>query len=126
MGIEPYLIAGSLLGVVAQRLVRRICPNCKQSLDAPLAMKKYGIETVYHGTGCEVCRETGYKGRFGLYEQFDITPEIAEAISNGVPVADLRTLAKKNGMRTLFDLGLASVLAGSTTAEEMMRVVGEV
>ncbi len=126
MGIEPYLIAGSLLGVVAQRLVRRICPNCKQSLDAPATMKKYGIETVYHGVGCEVCRETGYKGRFGLYEQFDITPEIAEAISNGVPIADLRALAKKNGMRTLLELGLASVAAGSTTSEEMMRVVGEV
>ena len=126
MGIEPYLIAGSLLGVVAQRLVRRICPNCKQSLDAPATMRKYGIETVYHGTGCEVCRETGYKGRFGLYEQFNVTPEIAEAITNAVSVADLRALAKKNGMRTLLELGLASVSAGSTTWEEMMRVVGEV
>ncbi|MDL2263296.1 Flp pilus assembly complex ATPase component TadA [Synergistaceae bacterium OttesenSCG-928-I11] len=126
MGIEPYLIAGSLLGVVAQRLVRRICPNCKQSLDAPATMKKYGIDTVYRGVGCEVCRETGYKGRFGLYEQFDVTPEIAEAISNGVSVADLRSLAKKNGMRSLLELGLASVAAGSTTSEEMMRVVGEV
>lgn len=126
MGIEPYLIAGSLLGVVAQRLVRRVCPNCKQSLDAPATMKKYGIETVYRGAGCEICRETGYKGRFGLYEQFDVTPEIAEAISNGVSIADLRSLAKKNGMRTLLELGLASVSAGLTTAEEMMRVVGEV
>jgi type II secretory ATPase GspE/PulE/Tfp pilus assembly ATPase PilB-like protein len=125
MGVEPYLIAGSLLGVVAQRLVRRICPNCKQSIDAPATMRKYGIQTVYHGAGCAVCRETGYKGRFGLYEQFNVTPEIAEAISNGVSVADLRQLAKNGGMRTLLDLGLASVIAGSTTAEEMMRVVGE-
>lgn len=126
MGIEPYLIAGSLLGVVAQRLVRRICPNCKQSIPAPATMKKYGLDTVYQGTGCEVCRDSGYKGRFGLYEQFDITPEIAEAISTGASVADLKILAKNNGMRTLLELGVESVSLGRTTAEEMIRVVGEV
>lgn len=126
MGIEPYLIAGSLLGVVAQRLVRRICPNCKKSEAAPAAMKRYGLEKTYRGAGCEACKRTGYKGRFGLYEQFDVTPDVADAISSGVPVAALRELAKKNGMRTLLELGVENVSAGTTTAEEMIRVVGEV
>ena len=126
MGIEPYLIAGSLLGVVAQRLVRRICPSCKKSLEAPPTMKKYGLDTVYYGSGCDLCKGSGYRGRFGLYEQFDITPEIAEAISSGQPLAALRDLAKRNGMRSLLELGVESVSKGATTAEEMIRVVGEV
>ena len=126
MGIEPYLIAGSLLGVVAQRLVRRICPNCKKSMPAPAQMKKYGLDTVYYGEGCDSCKNSGYRGRFGLYEQFDITPEIADAISSGQPVAALRDLAKRNGMRSLLELGVESVSKGATTAEEMIRVVGEV
>lgn len=125
MGIEPYLIAGSLLGVVAQRLVRRVCPSCKRPLDAPAAMKKYGIDTVYRGEGCEVCKGTGYKGRFGLYEQFNVTPDVADAITRGAPVAELRDTARNNGMRTLLELGLLSVSSGATTWEEMMRVVGE-
>lgn len=126
MGIEPYLIAGSLLGVVAQRLVRKICPYCREAVPAPATMKKYGLDTVYVGKGCQQCKESGYRGRFGLYEQFDVTPEIADAISSGVPIAELRNLAKKNGMRTLLELGVASVAAGDTTPEEMIRVVGEV
>lgn len=126
MGIEPYLIAGSLLGVVAQRLVRRICPNCKEEFPAPAAMKKNGVEKVFRGNGCDACKGSGYRGRFGLYEQFDVNLTIADAISSGVPVATLRSLAKENGMRTLLELGLASVASGNTTPEEMIRVVGEV
>lgn len=125
MGIEPYLIAGSLLGVVAQRLVRRICPHCRREDAAPGTMKKYGIEKVFHGTGCDSCNGTGYIGRSGLYEQFNITPDIAEAVANNAPASELRTLAKKNGMRTLLDLGIESVRSGTTSWEEMLRVVGE-
>ncbi|MDR3332237.1 MAG: GspE/PulE family protein [Synergistaceae bacterium] len=126
MGVEPYLIAGSLLGVVAQRLVRRICPSCREETASPATMKKYGLERAYRGRGCEHCGGTGYKGRFGLYEQFDVTLDIADAISSGATVAALKNLAKKNGMRSLLDLGLASVSSGETTPEEMIRVVGEV
>lgn len=125
MGIEPYLVAGSLLGVVAQRLVRRVCQKCRQPLDAPGAMKKYGIDKVYHGVGCDACMGTGYKGRFGLYEQFNLTTDIAEAVANGAPASELRALARKNGMRTLLELGVESVRSGATTWEEMLRVVGE-
>ncbi|MDR1515723.1 MAG: Flp pilus assembly complex ATPase component TadA [Synergistaceae bacterium] len=126
MGIEPYLIAGSLLGVVAQRLVRRICPKCRKEVSAPAAMKKYGLDRVYRGEGCDFCGGTGYRGRFGLYEQFDVTFEIAEAISSGESVAVLKSMAKKNGMRSLLELGVQSVASGQTTPEEMIRVVGEV
>ncbi|MDR3331537.1 MAG: GspE/PulE family protein [Synergistaceae bacterium] len=126
MGIEPYLIAGCLLGVVAQRLVRRVCPNCKTEIEAPAAMRRYGIERAYIGAGCDQCKDSGYRGRFGLYEQFDVTPEIADAVSNGAAVGELRKLAISGGMRSLLELGLASVKAGETTSEEILRVVGEV
>ncbi|MDR3280350.1 MAG: Flp pilus assembly complex ATPase component TadA [Synergistaceae bacterium] len=126
MGVEPYLIAGSLRGVVAQRLVRRICPKCKKSIPAPRAMENlYGLKRAFVGEGCDECAHTGYKGRFGLYEQFDITPEIANAISSQAPLATLRTIARQNGLRTLVELGLERVAAGDTTPEEMLRVVGE-
>jgi type II secretory ATPase GspE/PulE/Tfp pilus assembly ATPase PilB-like protein len=125
MGIEPYLLAGSLLGVVAQRLVRRICPNCKEPAPVPPVMKKYGLETVYRGAGCEACKGLGYRGRFGLYEQFEVTLDVAEAISSGAAASALRGIAKQSGMRTLLDLGIESVAAGGTTPEEMLRVVGE-
>jgi type II secretory ATPase GspE/PulE/Tfp pilus assembly ATPase PilB-like protein len=125
MGIEPYLIAGSLLGVVAQRLVRRICPSCREEVPVPSAMKRYGVERVYRGKGCGECGGTGYRGRFGLYEQFDMSIGIAEAISSGATAAALKTMARENGMRTLVELGVESVSSGATTPEEMMRVVGE-
>ena len=126
MGVEPYLISGSLLGVVAQRLVRKICPHCKEEISVPGIARKYGIERAWRGRGCEQCGGTGYKGRFGLYEQFDVTPEIQEAISRGAQVHELRDLARKGGFSTLLELGLNAVKNGETTSEEMLRVVGEV
>jgi type II secretory ATPase GspE/PulE/Tfp pilus assembly ATPase PilB-like protein len=125
MGIEPYLIAGSLLGIVAQRLVRKICPKCRSEISAPPTMRKYGLEKAYRGEGCDFCGNTGYRGRFGLYEQFDVTFDIAEAISSGESIANLKNMAKKNGMRSLLELGIESVAQGETTPEEMIRVVGE-
>jgi type II secretory ATPase GspE/PulE/Tfp pilus assembly ATPase PilB-like protein len=89
-------------------------------------MKKHGLDKVYRGRGCEVCGGTGYRGRFGLYEQFDMSLEIADAISSGASIATLRGMAKENGMRTLLELGIRSVAVGNTTPEEMIRVVGEV
>jgi len=126
MGIEPYLVAGSLLGVVAQRLVRRLCPYCRYESEASGVVLRSGIEKVWHGKGCDKCRNTGYRGRFGLYEQFDVTSEIQSAISDGAPLSELRRLAKESGFYTLLELGLKSVEAGDTSPEEMLRVVGEV
>ena len=126
MGIEPYLIAGSLLGVVAQRLVRKICPRCKHPAPVPdSAREKYGVVRAFRGEGCEYCANTGYSGRFGLYEQFDITPEARDAIASRAPYSVLRSLAVGNGMRTLSELGVARVSSGDTTIEEIIRVTGE-
>ena len=126
MGIEPYLVAGSLLGVVAQRLVRRVCPHCREKFDTTGVVRKNGVKHAWRGRGCEECGGTGYKGRFGLYEQFDVTPEIQEAIARGAQPHELRELARKGGFSTLLELGLKAVKDGETTPEEMLRVVGEV
>ena len=126
MGVDPYLVAGSVLGVVAQRLVRRICPHCKQRTEVPPIVAKYGIQVAWRGIGCESCGGTGYRGRIGLYEQFDVDETIAAAIASGATVADLRALSRERGFRTLLELGIERVKNGDTTPEEMLRVVGEV
>ena len=126
MGIEPYLVSGSLLGVVAQRLVRRICPHCKEEVPASGVILQQGLDKAWRGKGCKNCRGTGYIGRFGLYEQFDVTPEIQAAIAEKASSSELRVLARKNGFHTLLELGIKAVANGETTPEEMLRVVGEV
>ena len=125
MGIEPYLVSGSLLGVVAQRLVRRICPHCREEVETSGILLNHGVTKAWRGRGCDKCLGTGYKGRFGLYEQFDVTPEIQAAIAEGAPLSRLKSIAAKGGFKTLLDLGVAAVAAGETSCEEMLRVVGE-
>jgi type II secretory ATPase GspE/PulE/Tfp pilus assembly ATPase PilB-like protein len=125
MGIERYLISSSLLGVVAQRLVRRICPNCKKPITPPKHLrKKYGVEEAWRGEGCANCSFTGYRGRLGLFEQFDVTPSLSDAIASGASMGKLRNIARDKGMKTLVELGAERVVSGDTTPEEMMRVVG--
>jgi len=126
MGIEPYLVASSLLGVVAQRLVRRVCPHCAKETDSWGAVKKAGVLKAMHGEGCDKCAHTGYLGRLGLYEQFNITAEVREAIARRAPLEELRKIAVSQGFRTLLELGIEAVKNGETTQEEMLRVVGEV
>ena len=125
MGIEPYLAAGSLLGVVAQRLVRRVCPHCAEEIDTWGIVKEAGVAKAKRGRGCDKCAHTGYHGRIGLYEQFNVTPEIREAIARGADAGELRRIARTQGFHTLFELGLEAVRNGETTPEEMLRVVGE-
>lgn len=125
IGIEPYLVAGSLLGVVAQRLVRRVCPHCAEEVSTSGVVLRSGVEKALRGRGCEKCGFTGYMGRFGLYEQFDVTPDIQGAIAENAPLGELRRLAKESGFYTLLELGLKAVKNGETTPEEMLRVVGE-
>ena len=126
MGVEPYLISGSLLGVVAQRLVRRVCPHCKKEIPTSGVVLKNGIEKAWRGVGCEHSNGSGYRGRFGLYEQFAVTPEIQDAIARGAALHELKSLARHGGFATLLELGLQAVREGETTPEEMLRVVGEV
>ncbi len=132
MGVESYLIAATVIGVIAQRLCRKVCVSCKEAYQAPASeLSRFGFEsddpnqmvTLYRGAGCEECRYKGYKGRVGLYELMTMNEEIAELIVRRAPVADIRDAAKANGMRELREDGLIKVLEGLTTPDEVMRVV---
>ena len=132
MGIETYLIAATVQGIMAQRLCRKVCSNCKEPYRVPAHfLSKFGYKpedpnaqvTLYEGKGCEECRYKGYKGRVGLYELMTINEEIAELVVRRAPVADIRDAAKANGMRELREDGLIKILEGMTTPDEVMRVV---
>jgi len=129
MGIEPFLVASSLNLVCAQRLVRRVCVNCKvDDKHAPPALEQVGFTAAdassvvpKKGTGCEKCNKTGYKGRVGLYEVMDITDELRELILVGASSLEIRRKAIEEGMITLRGSGLRKVKDGVTTIEEVLR-----
>ena len=130
MGIEPFLVATSVQLICAQRLVRRICKNCKQEVELPphavlaeLGFEPQEIDTlrVFRGAGCKICNGTGYKGRVGLYEVMEITSEIKEAIIRNATSVELRRVAVENGMITLRRSGLQKVRDEMTTIEEVVR-----
>ena len=129
MGIEPFLVASSLNLVCAQRLVRRICTNCKIEDEVPPpALEQIGFQPDQaakvkpkKGTGCEKCNKTGYKGRVGLYEVMEITDELRELILVGASALELRRKAIEEGMITLRGSGLRKITEGVTTIEEVLR-----
>jgi type IV pilus assembly protein PilB len=129
MGIEPFLVATSVNLICAQRLVRRICANCKEPLEIPeQALIDAGYKpdeakktTIYQGKGCGSCNKNGYKGRVGLYEVMDINDELRELILVGASALELRKKALELGMITLRRSGLIKVAAGLTTLEEVLR-----
>ncbi len=131
MGVEPYLIASVLSGVLAQRLVRRICQNCRVP-DTPdpadlLAIgvsDGHGVE-LYRGQGCEACRKTGYKGRVGIYELFIITEEVRSLILRKASTGEIRRAAVEHGMVTLREDAWLKARAGLTTVDEILRVTQE-
>ncbi len=128
MGVEPYLVASSLIGVVAQRLVRRICPNCKERIEPTEEMLLYlgelgqQVPFLYRGKGCPECSETGYRGRLAIHEVLLSDREIRMLTTQNRPAEDLRDAAIANGMATLKMDGLEKALKGLTTLEEVMRV----
>jgi len=129
MGIEPFLVATSVNLICAQRLVRRICVQCKEPLQIqPQALSEAGYSgdeaaktTVYHGKGCATCSNTGYKGRVGLYEVMEISDDLRELILVGASALELKKKALEMGMITLRRSGLLKVAAGLTTMEEVLR-----
>ena len=131
MGIEPYLIASSMIGVVAQRLVRRICPRCREEVEASeMELERLELSAdqakkikFHHGRGCAMCRNTGYSGRVGVYELMAITPELRDAIAAGANASELRRVALRAGMRSLKYDGLSKVNAGVTTAGEVITLL---
>ena len=129
IGVEPFLISAALNAVVAQRLVRRICDHCKEPLADPgaagrgfLAGSDIEDATLYHGAGCDKCRQTGYKGRLGIYELLELNETLRNMISTGAVLDDIRRAAQEGNMATLRGDGLAKIAAGLTTVEEMMRI----
>jgi len=128
IGIEPYLIAASLNGILAQRLVRRICPNCKEAYRPPKAMAKTleaaGLDPtkLVHGKGCDQCRDSGYAGRAGIFELLVVDDYFREIINRDPSVNGMREAFRKSGADTLYEDGLKKVRQGVTTIEEVLRV----
>ncbi|MBV8338922.1 MAG: type II secretion system ATPase GspE [Candidatus Eremiobacteraeota bacterium] len=130
MGVEPFLLASSVQGVMAQRLVRTICKGCKRSVKAVKAVaakfEEYQIPAsslqLARGEGCDECAGTGYKGRAGVHELVVMTDEIRRLVLDRVSTADIKKLALEQGLRTLYHDGLIKVATGLTTLEEVLRV----
>jgi type II secretory ATPase GspE/PulE/Tfp pilus assembly ATPase PilB-like protein len=129
MGIEPYLVAATVLGIVAQRLVRMVCESCAEDVElagdvlARVGAGQSAVESprFRRGRGCDDCGGTGYRGRTGLYELMPMTPELREAVVRRAPLAELRALANVAGTASLRAAGWAKACAGITTAEEVLR-----
>ena len=133
LGIAPYLLRSSLLGIVAQRLMRTLCPHCKapatidadlwQALSTPARLPR--PERVYEARGCEECRQTGYLGRAAVYEMLIMSDALREAITASADIAAIRRIALKEGMVPLRVSGALKVREGVTTPQEMLSVVRE-
>jgi type IV pilus assembly protein PilB len=129
MGVEPFLVSSSVICIMAQRLVRKACQNCKKPekipaqtfVDAGFTPEEAGSIVSYKGTGCEVCNKTGYKGRVALYEVLPVKDEIKELILQGASVMDIKKLAVSLGMKTLRRSGLLKVKSGLTSLEEVVE-----
>ncbi|MBK9616888.1 MAG: Flp pilus assembly complex ATPase component TadA [Uliginosibacterium sp.] len=131
MGLERYLITSSVNGVLAQRLVRRLCEACKAPAElTPEDLKRTGLErfckdkapTIYEARGCPHCRNTGYTGRTGIHELFTLNEKMHRAIIDGADATDLHDIARREGMISLHEDGLRKVVAGVTSLEEVLRV----
>lgn len=130
MGIEPYLLSSSIVGVGAQRLLRRICPECKHSyMPNDRELESLGLErkdlregVLYQGKGCNVCFGSGYKGRHGVYEMMVVNNALKRQIVKSPDAVELRNIALESGMTTLLDHGRELVLQGVTTIAEVLRV----
>ncbi len=129
MGVEPFLIASALEGVLAQRLIRKICQNCKTAYEPSetvleqigLSAHEVGDKNFYYGAGCEQCNHTGYKGRKGIYELLDVTEPIRDLINQRAPSVVIRQKAIELGMATLRADGLRNIFDGETTIEEVLK-----
>ncbi|MFA5689180.1 MAG: GspE/PulE family protein [Kiritimatiellales bacterium] len=136
MGIEPFLISSSVEGIIAQRLVRRLCPNCRVPVDVDELKKEilhcegFPVEKlvdhkIYEPAGCDECRGSGFKGRTGIYEILVITDHIRPLIIDRAPASEIMKAARAHGLRTLREDGWNKVLNGVTTVEEILRVTEE-
>lgn len=130
IGVKPFLVSASLRAALAQRLVRKICPNCKTAYNPdPRTLQAIGINeieasktTFYHGEGCPKCNGIGFKGRMGIFEIFIVNEELQQMIYEGRTLVELRTKARELGMRSMREDGIRKVGGGLTTADEVLKV----
>jgi type IV pilus assembly protein PilB len=129
LSVAPYLVSASLIGVLAQRLVRKICTGCKDEYEPPLNLRRMveklslgAVDKFYRGVGCKKCRNTGFSGRIAIHELFVPTPEVLEMISENANLKKLRDKAVESGMVPLVNDGIEKVKAGITTLDEILRV----
>jgi type II secretory ATPase GspE/PulE/Tfp pilus assembly ATPase PilB-like protein len=129
MGVEPFLIASSVIGVLAQRLVRKICPHCKtefkesrSALEELTAEEKIKNQKTFIGSGCTECKNTGYKGRIGIFELMEVNEQIKELILAKASSSTIAKAAQEKGMVTLHEDGIKKVLGGQTSIAEVVRV----
>jgi len=138
MGVEPFLVASSVRLVMAQRLVRKLCPHCREAEEPPAAVKvrcdelKRAFPNLLSDTpqwfgakGCRQCQGTGYRGRFGIYEVAPMTDDVAELVMRQRPASELYQAARKHGFRDLLEDGLIKAYHGETSVDEVMRVAGQ-
>ncbi|MEW6619801.1 MAG: type II secretion system ATPase GspE [bacterium] len=126
MGVEDFLISSSVIGILAQRLVRLICPECREEyLPAPELVKEFHSKTLLKGRGCEKCNYSAFKGRIGIFELLLINDELQELILQKTNAHKIKELAIKSGMKTMQEDGFQKVQRGVTTVEEVLRVVQE-
>ena len=127
IGVEGYKIAAALRGVIAQRLMRKLCPTCKEVwMEAPPEKLRKWVATgtpLYRSAGCPDCAMTGYRGRFSIIEVLTVSPEVERRIAAGEQAARIADAARRGGMKSLWDSGLAHVVRGESTLDELMRVV---
>jgi general secretion pathway protein E len=133
MGVEPYLVCSSLSLAVAQRLVRKICPHCKESYNpTKQLLRSLGMDgkaqkdlVFHHGKGCHRCKDTGYYGRTGICEILEMKTMVRNAVLNGADIEGMRQVARETGMSSLRESGLQKVQNGTTTPEEVLRATIE-
>ncbi len=130
MGVEPYLIGAALHMILAQRLVRRVCAQCRQEYEPPRMLRKAieqmgtEVEAFFKGVGCGNCRNTGFRGRIGIHELLSVSDQLRDAIVAGGSISDLRRIACESGMVTIRHDGLRKVREGITTVEEVIHATG--
>jgi len=130
IGVQPFLVASSVMGIMAQRLVRKVCPKCRVRYEPPAnLLQSLGLRpeiakkaNFMKGKGCSYCGKSGHRGRMGIYELMSMTTQVREMTFKGESTVNLRRLARKQGMRTLFEDGMIKAMKGLTTIEEVMRI----
>jgi hypothetical protein len=131
LGVPSYLISSTIIGIIAQRLVRVVCPFCKEKYQpsedslAGLALTPQQVRdhTFVRGRGCDKCGDTGYRGRLGLYEMLVLSPKVKEAIATDASEGQIRQLAIAEGMQTLPNAGVKCLMQGITTVDEVLRAI---